>query len=101
MPALIPARAMGYIHEVQGPVVVIRCEYMPALGRALRARLDDDDVLFEVHQHLDETHVRAITLHSNAGLSRGMPIFDTGAPLQVPVAPEVLFSTLLSCLRRQ
>jgi F-type H+-transporting ATPase subunit beta len=56
----------------------------------LCARLDGDEVMFEVHQHLDERHVRAITLHSTAGLSRGMPIFDTGAPLHVPVAPEIL-----------
>ena len=90
MSALTPEEAIGYLHEVQGPVVVIRCERLPPLRRALRAHLDGDEVLFEVHQHLDERHVRAITLHSTAGLSRGMPIFDTGAPLHVPVAPECL-----------
>ena len=90
MPELKPDKAMGYLHEVQGPVVVIRCERMPPLRRALCARLEGDEVMFEVHQHLDERHVRAITLHSTAGLSRGMPIFDTGAPLHVPVAPEIL-----------
>lgn len=89
-PELKPDEAMGYLHEVQGPVVVIRCERMPPLRRALCARLDGDEVMFEVHQHLDEHHVRAITLHSTAGLSRGMPVFDTGAPLHVPVAPEIL-----------
>jgi len=44
--------------------------------------------MFEVHQHLDEHHVRAIALHSTSGLSRGMPVYDTGAPLHVPVSPE-------------
>ncbi|RLA43928.1 MAG: F0F1 ATP synthase subunit beta, partial [Gammaproteobacteria bacterium] len=90
MPELKPDEAVGYLHEVQGPVVVIRCERMPPLRRALCARLEGDEVMFEVHQHLDEHHVRAITLHSTSGLSRGMPIFDTGAPLHVPVAPEIL-----------
>lgn len=81
---------MGYLHEVQGPVVVIRCKRMPPMRRALYARLDGGEVMFEVHQHLDEHHVRAITLHSTSGLSRGMPVFDTGSPLHVPVAPEIL-----------
>jgi F-type H+-transporting ATPase subunit beta len=90
MPTLHPAQAMGHLHEVEGPVVVIRCERLPPLGRALYARLDGENVLFEVHQHLDEHRLRAITLRSNVGLSRGMPVFDTGAPLRVPVAPEVL-----------
>jgi F-type H+-transporting ATPase subunit beta len=90
VPEFEPDEVIGYLHEVQGPVVVIRCERMPPLRQALCARLDGDEVMFEVHQHLDEHHVRAITLHSTAGLSRGMPIFDTGAPLHVPVAPEIL-----------
>ncbi|WP_346840192.1 F0F1 ATP synthase subunit beta [Microbulbifer sp. SAOS-129_SWC] len=76
--------------EVHGPVVVIRCTRLPPLRRALSASIDSDTYLFEVHQHLDRQHVRAITLHRTAGLRRGMPVFDTGAPLHVPVAPECL-----------
>ena len=90
MPELQTEKPMGHLHEVQGPVVVIRCERIPPLRRALYARLDGGQVMFEVHQHLDEHHVRAITLHSTSGLSRGMPVFDSGAPLHVPVAPEIL-----------
>jgi len=90
MPELQTEKPMGHLHEVQGPVVVIRCERIPPLRRALYARLDGGEVMFEVHQHLDEHHVRAITLHSTSGLSRGMPVFDSGAPLHVPVAPEIL-----------
>ncbi len=86
----MPDDAIGYIHEVQGPVVVIRCERLPPLRQALSTCLDNDMVLFEVHQHIDERHVRAITLHSTSGISRGMPVYDSGAPLHVPVAPECL-----------
>ena len=81
---------MGHLHEVQGPVVVIRCEQIPPLRRALCTPLDGGEVVFEVHQHLDEHHVRAITLHGSAGLRRGMAVYDTGAPLQVPVGPDCL-----------
>jgi F-type H+-transporting ATPase subunit beta len=81
---------IGAITEVHGPVVVIACDPLPPLRQALRAYLDHENYLFEVHQHVDQRHVRAITLHSTSGLSRGMPVYDTGAPLRVPVAPECL-----------
>ena len=81
---------IGTIAAVHGPVVVIHCKQLPPLRRALCAPFDHDAYLFEVHQHLDETHVRAITLHTCSGLRRGMPVYDTGAPLHVPVAPDYL-----------
>jgi F-type H+-transporting ATPase subunit beta len=81
---------IGVIAEVHGPVVVIACETLPPLRQALCASINDETYLFEVHQHLDERHVRAITLHRTAGLHRGMPVRDTGAPLQVPVTPACL-----------
>lgn len=81
---------MGMIVEVHGPVVVIACRRLPPLRQALGARIDSENYLFEVHQHLDERHVRAITLHRTSGLWRGMPIFDLGAPLKVPVTPDCL-----------
>ncbi|MDH3435968.1 MAG: F0F1 ATP synthase subunit beta [Betaproteobacteria bacterium] len=80
----------GTIARVRGPVVDIRCEVLPALHRALYARIDHEKYTFEVHQHLDETHVRAITLHRTSGLRRGMPVYDTGSSLHVPVAPDCL-----------
>ena len=81
---------IGTITEVHGPVVVIACHQLPPLRQALYANLDHETYLFEVHQHIDERHVRAITLHRTAGLRRGAPVYDTGAPLQVPVAPDCL-----------
>jgi len=81
---------VGEITEVHGPVVVIACATLPPLHQALCTRLDHDTCLFEVHQHLDKRHVRAITLHRSAGLHRGMTVYDTGAPLHVPVTPACL-----------
>ncbi|GMR21216.1 MAG: F0F1 ATP synthase subunit beta [Gammaproteobacteria bacterium] len=81
---------IGVISEVHGPVVVIACDTLPPLHQALCANLDHETYLFEVHQHLDERHIRAITLHRSAGLHRGMTIYDTGAPLHIPVTPECL-----------
>jgi F-type H+-transporting ATPase subunit beta len=80
----------GVISEVHGPVVVITCRRLPAMRQALYATLGAESWLFEVHQHLDERRVRAITLHRTAGLRRGMTVYDTGAPVQVPVSADCL-----------
>jgi len=82
--------ATGVIAEVHGPVVIIRCQQLPPLHQALRTSFDHENYIFEVHQHLDQNHVRAITLHTTAGLRRGMRVYDTGAPLHVPVSPNCL-----------
>ena len=82
--------AIGEIVGVQGPVVTLRCDKLPPLRQALWATTDGDKVILEVHQHLDEKHIRAIALHATAGLRRGQEVFDSGAPLHVPVTPECL-----------
>jgi len=81
---------IGTITEVHGPVVVICCPQLPPLRQALFARFDDVYCLFEVHQHLDKQHLRAVTLHHASSLYRGMSVYDTGAPLHIPVSPDCL-----------
>jgi len=86
----IKANVVGSITEVQGPVVTIACERLPPLRQALSSQLNGSTYFFEVHQHLDQRHLRAICLNHTGGLHRGLPVIDTGAPLQVPVSPEHL-----------
>jgi len=81
---------LGTITEVHGPVVVIHCKQLPPIRQALSAPLNSETCLFEVHQHLDKQHIRAVTLHRASGLYRGMSVYDTGAPLHVPVTPDCL-----------
>jgi len=81
---------VGTITAVHGPVVVVDCAVLPPLHRALCTCLGDETFLFEVHQHLDNHHVRAITLHYTSGLQRGMTVFDTGGPTRVPVTQACL-----------
>jgi len=81
---------IGTITEVHGPVVVINCKKLPPIRQALFAHLNSETCLFEVHQHLDKQHIRAVTLHRATGLYRGMPVFDTEAPLHIPVSPDCL-----------
>lgn len=81
---------IGVIAKVHGPVVDISCGPLPPMHQALYSAMDHETYTFEVYQHLDEHNVRAITLHRTTGLRRGMLVFDTGAPVQVPVAPDCL-----------
>ncbi|SMF96087.1 F-type H+-transporting ATPase subunit beta [Methylomagnum ishizawai] len=84
------ARPIGHIVQIHGPVVDIECDPPPPLHRALYAVAGPERPVFEVHQHLARTLVRAIALGRTAGLRRGMAVHDSGGPLGVPVAPEVL-----------
>jgi F-type H+-transporting ATPase subunit beta len=82
--------AIGAIHEVRGAVVDVMCDRLPPLHQALFSDTDGQRYTFEVHQHLDETRVRAISLHDTGGLRRRMPVFDSGGPLRVPVSRDCL-----------
>ncbi len=84
------ATRIGSITEIHGPVVVVFCEKLPALHRALRAQINGRIRLFEVTRHLDEHHLSAITLDQTSGLCRGIDVYDTGAPLHVPVSPDCM-----------
>ena len=44
----------------------------------------------EVLAHLDARHVRCIAMTATQGLSRGMAVENSGAPLQAPVGDAVL-----------
>src|SRR5437588_5507968 len=44
----------------------------------------------EVQQHLGGNRVRCVALGSTDGLVRGMKVYDTGAPVKVPVGKETL-----------
>jgi len=39
----------------------------------------------EVQQHIGQNQVRAVAMSSTDGVSRGMPVTDTGGPIRVPV----------------
>ena len=47
-------------------------------------------LLSEVQQHLGGNRVRAVALASTDGISRGLPILDTGSSISVPVGEETL-----------
>lgn len=81
---------IGRIIEINYSVVKIRCDILPSLHQSLKTYSDSDEYILEVCQHLDEHHVRAITLHRASGLQRGLVVYDQGTSLQIPVSKECL-----------
>lgn len=81
---------VGTVVSVRGSVVDAHFERsLPAIQSFLRAGARGE-VAVEVLYQLDERHVRGIALTPTQGLARGMPVRDTGGPLQAPVGPTVL-----------
>ena len=91
---------VGSIVQVIGPVVDVEFEpgTLPAIYNALVvAGVENKDVfayssklVLEVAQHLGDGHVRTIAMAATDGLSRGMKVEDTGAPITIPVGNETL-----------
>ena len=86
----INKKPIGHIIEVNGPVVKLFCDILPPLYQALSTDTETDHYILEVCQHIDDHHVRAITLHSATGLQRGLLVYDQGTRIQIPIAPNCL-----------
>ena len=90
----------GKIVQVIGPVVDVEFEpgQLPSIYNALLVQgVVNKDVFaysqkltLEVAQHLGESQVRTIAMASTDGLTRGMSVDDTGAPITIPVGNATL-----------
>lgn len=87
----------GVITQVIGPVIDVRFEggKLPEIYTALKVTnpgINDqpDNLTIEVSLLTGENTVRCIAMDSTDGLMRGMPVKNTGAPIQMPVGQEVL-----------
>ena len=88
---------IGKILQVMGPVVDVQFEKgnLPPIFNALKTTnatlgSEKNNLVLEVAQHLGENVVRAISMDSTDGLSRGTEVMDTGEQITVPVGNEVL-----------
>jgi F-type H+-transporting ATPase subunit beta len=81
---------MGTVASVRGSIVDVSFEnHPPAIYSLLRAG-NQMEIAIEVQEQIDETTVRGIALTPTQGLSRGMPVEDTGGPLKAPVGKTIL-----------
>lgn len=85
----------GTVISIRGSVVDIRFDSMlldnrlPPIRSLLRTG-KDNSIAIEVFSQLDDQRVRGIALTPTQGLARGMPVEDTGKPLQTPVGKGIL-----------
>lgn len=86
------SKSTGEIVQVIGPVVDVEFKEgeLPAINDALKLKLKEETIVFEVAQHIGSNKVRAISMQSTDGLKRGMEVKATGAPISVPVGPKSL-----------
>jgi F-type H+-transporting ATPase subunit beta len=87
----------GRIVQVTGPVVDVEFPpgELPNIYSALTMSNSfisdkEDNLVVEVAMHLGENTVRCISMDTTDGLSRGLPVKDTGRPITVPVGGKVL-----------
>ena len=91
------AENIGKITQVLGPVVDVEFEQgkLPTIFTALFVSNptisdEEDNLVIEVAQHLGDNVVRTIAMDVTDGLVRGMPVKDSGAPIQMPVGEASL-----------
>jgi F-type H+-transporting ATPase subunit beta len=87
----------GKVVQVIGPVVDVEFPdgKLPKILSALKLTNPGisavkDNLTLEVAAHLGESTVRAVAMDTTDGLVRGTLVFDTGAPIAMPVGPECL-----------
>ena len=88
----------GVVSQVLGPVVDVRFKgELPMIGSLLRVGDRRRGLPLEAVELLGEGSVRALALGSTDGLRRGTRVFDTQAPISVPVGPSVK-GRILNCV---
>ena len=88
---------IGKVVQVIGPVldVAFNPEELPDIYNALSVESSGDNgnavrLIAEVQQHIGRGMVRAVSMTSTDGVTRGMDAVDTGSAISVPVGPPAL-----------
>ena len=83
----------GKISQILGPVVDVIFEneenYLPGIYESLEVNTSAGKLILEVQSHIGENTVRAISMDSTDGLSRGEEVLASGNPIQMPIGEDV------------
>lgn len=88
-------KTKGIIKRIIGPVVDVDFSALgennlPDIYTALEVINGNKKLILETEQHLGGGIVRAVAMDTTDGLARGMEVFNTGAPISVPVGDATL-----------
>jgi F-type H+-transporting ATPase subunit beta len=83
----------GKVSQVIGPVVDVSFEngvVLPTIYDALEVfKKDGTRVILEVQSHVGENSIRAISMDSTDGFTRGMEVTATGTGIKMPVGEKI------------
>lgn len=85
----------GIIKAIRGIVIdMYFSDKLPEIYDAVHVKggqnSEGETVVVEILQQLEDGIVRGIAMNTTDGLKRGMEVENTGAPIKVPVGPQVL-----------
>ena len=88
------SKNIGKIAQIIGPVVDVKFDSsndsLPNIYDALEITKENGNkVILECQQHVGEDTVRAISMDSTDGLSRGNEVLATGSPILMPIGEEI------------
>ena len=88
------SKNIGKIAQIIGPVVDVKfdnsADSLPNIYDALEITKENGNkVILECQQHIGEDTVRAISMDSTDGLSRGNEVLATGSPILMPIGEEI------------
>lgn len=87
-------KTTGTIKKIIGPVVDVdfgnEADNLPEIYTALEVMNGKKKIVLEVEQHLGGGIVRSVAMDTTDGLSRGVSVVNTGAPISVPVGSATL-----------
>jgi len=88
------AEKNGKVSQVIGPVIDVTFENnengLPNIYDSLEIkRTDGSTLVLECQQHIGEDTVRAISMETTDGISRGTEVVATGAPIKMPTGEHI------------
>ena len=88
------SKVTGKVAQIIGPVVDVVFDSenaeLPKIYDSLEITRKDGSILvLEVQSHIGEETVRTVSMDSTDGLSRGVEVVATGAPIQMPIGKDV------------
>jgi len=87
------SQIQGKISQIIGPVVDVAFEKgaeLPKIYDALEVhKADGTRVVLEVQSHIGESSVRAISMDSTEGFTRGMEVNSTGSAIKMPTGERI------------
>jgi len=88
------SKNIGRVSQIIGPVVDVIFDgnetELPHIYDSLEiTRENGDKLILECQQHIGEDTVRAISMETTDGISRGTEVVSTGSPIKMPIGDHI------------